>query len=145
MVPSPNVERRRALADAAIEILGRSGLHGLSHRAVDQRARTPPGTASNYFRSRDALLTAVAERVVELHRDDMAAAIMPVERGGPVEPEGLVERGGLVELIAGALHHSATVQRTRYLAIYELTLEAARQDPEAVRRLARAVVAGAMA
>jgi hypothetical protein len=40
---------------------------------------------------------------------------------GPVGP------GGLAELIGGALYAAAARHRTRYLAIYELTLEATRR------------------
>ncbi|GAA3819806.1 TetR/AcrR family transcriptional regulator [Sphaerisporangium flaviroseum] len=126
MPPPPNVRRRQALADAAIEVLGRSGIHGLSHRAVDERAGLPAGTASNYFRSRDALLRAAAERVVELHQADMREANGLA--GAPIDT------GGLIELIAGSLHYSATAHRARYLAIYELNLEATRR-PELRRAL----------
>jgi DNA-binding transcriptional regulator YbjK len=129
-VPPPqNLERRRALADAAIEVLGRAGIHGLSHRSVDERSGLPPGTASNYFRSRDALLQAAADRVIELHKQDMSAAT-----GGAPAPVG---RETLIELIALSLHYAATEQRTRYLAVYELTLEATRRPRlrEALARL----------
>ncbi|XRQ14574.1 TetR/AcrR family transcriptional regulator [Actinomadura welshii] len=119
MPPPQNLERRRVLADAAIEVLGRAGIHGLSHRAVDEGSGLPPGTASNYFRSRDALLQAAAQRVVELHRGEMAAAA-----GAAPAPAG---RDVLIEMIAVSLHASATRHRTRYLAIYELTLEATRR------------------
>jgi DNA-binding transcriptional regulator YbjK len=130
-VPPPqNLERRRALADAAIEVLGRAGIHGLSHRSVDERADLPPGTASNYFRSRDALLQAAADRVIELHKQDMTAAT-----GGTPTP---IDRETLIELIALSLHYAATEQRTRYLAVYELTLEATRRPRlrEALAQLA---------
>ncbi|MEU5993924.1 TetR family transcriptional regulator [Spirillospora sp. NPDC047418] len=119
MPPPQNLERRRALADAAIEVLGHAGIHGLSHRSVDERSGLPPGTASNYFRSRDALLQAAADRVIDLHKQDMTAAT-----GGTSTP---VDRETLIELIALSLHYSATEQRTRYLAVYELTLEATRR------------------
>jgi DNA-binding transcriptional regulator YbjK len=118
-VPPLNMERRRALADAAIEILGSAGVHALSHRALDERAGLPAGTASNYFRSREALLAAAAERVVELHLAEMAQADALVR--------GPIAREGLIELIAASLLYSATAQRTRYLAVYELTLEATRR------------------
>lgn len=118
-VPPQNQERRRALADAAIEILGHGGVHALSHRAVDEKTGLPPGTTSNYFRSREALLTAVVERVAEAHHAEMAAA------DGMVK--GPIDREGLIGLIGGSLMMSATTNRVRYLAVYELTLEAARR------------------
>jgi DNA-binding transcriptional regulator YbjK len=123
--PPPNQQRRQALADAAIEILGHSGLHGLSHRAVDEHADLPPGTTSNYFRSRDALLHAAAERVAELHHAEMQAANS--------QAGAAISHDQLIELIAINLRLCATERRTRYLAIYELSLEAARRP--ALRRV----------
>jgi DNA-binding transcriptional regulator YbjK len=119
MAPPRNQRRREALADAAIAILGTSGIHALSHRAVDERAGLPAGTAANYFATREDLLTATAERAFGLHIAAMEAADSPV--AGPVSP------GGLADLIGGALYEWATRQRTRYLALCELTLEATRR------------------
>src|ERR1700710_3231882 len=67
--PNP-AERRRDLCDAAIELLAADGAKGLSHLKVDRKAAVPDGTTSFYFRTRSALLRAVAERMVEL---DLAA------------------------------------------------------------------------
>ncbi|TWS19214.1 TetR/AcrR family transcriptional regulator [Tsukamurella asaccharolytica] len=57
--------RRQEVLDAAIEVLGTRGLRGLTHRAVDEVAAVPSGTASNHFRSRSALVKGVVERMVE--------------------------------------------------------------------------------
>ncbi|MYS86010.1 TetR/AcrR family transcriptional regulator [Embleya scabrispora] len=134
MAPPPNLERRRAIADGAIEVLAGSGVHGLSHRAVDEAVGLPAGTTSNYFRSRDALLTAAAERVVELHQADMAAA-----HGLVLGP---IDRDGLVALIGASLEFSATAHRARYLAVYELTLEATRRP--ALQQALDGIKAGAV-
>ncbi|MGW6500044.1 TetR/AcrR family transcriptional regulator [Nonomuraea angiospora] len=112
-MPPTNPARRQALTDAAIELLASSGAHGLTHRAVEKAADLPPGTASNYFRSREALLVAAAERIVELHHADTDRA---VERPA-----------ALVDLLAESLLTAATTLRHRYLAIFELRLEAARR------------------
>ncbi|KAB1660309.1 TetR family transcriptional regulator [Pseudoclavibacter chungangensis] len=58
-----NEARRNALADAGIVVLAREGSRGLTHRAIDQEAGVPVGTASNYFRSRDALVSGLADRI----------------------------------------------------------------------------------
>jgi DNA-binding transcriptional regulator YbjK len=63
----PNPERRAQILDAAIDILVDDGIGGLTHRQVDDRARVPAGTTSNYFRRRRALLEATAARTVDLH------------------------------------------------------------------------------
>ena len=67
-----NPERRRALTDAGLRVLAVSGARGLTHRAVDTEAGVPVGTASNYFRSRDALLGALGERIMERFAPDPA-------------------------------------------------------------------------
>lgn len=86
--------RVRAL-DAAIELLGTSGLRALTHARVDHRAGLPKGSSSNYFRTRAALLSAVADRIV-------AREIPPVESAAPATADELVELlGGLVEHVSG--------------------------------------------
>jgi len=60
-----NSTRRSALADAGIAVLAREGSRGLTHRAVDEEAGVPTGTTSNYFRSRDALVAGLFERIGE--------------------------------------------------------------------------------
>ncbi|MEY9863998.1 DNA-binding transcriptional regulator YbjK [Catenulispora sp. GAS73] len=133
MAPPPNLARRRALTDGALRVLAASGMHGFSHRAVDAAAELPAGTAANYFGSRDALLGAAAERVLELHEEDMAAAHGLLT--------GPVDREGLIGLLAMSLEMSVKLHRERYLAVYELTLEATRRPAlretfEAIREAA---------
>ncbi|MFI9574731.1 TetR/AcrR family transcriptional regulator [Microbispora rosea] len=112
-MPPTNPARRRALTDAAIDLLASSGVHGLTHRAVEKAADLPPGTASNYFRTREALLVATAERIIELHHADTDQAVK--------------RPATLVDLLTESLLTAATTLRTRYLAIFELQLEAARR------------------
>ncbi|GAB1818400.1 TetR/AcrR family transcriptional regulator [Herbidospora sp. RD11066] len=115
-MPPTNPDRRRALTDAAIALLASSGVHGLTHRSAERAAGLPTGTASNYFRNREALLVAAAERVVELHLEDMDLAA--ARQVG--EPD-------LIALLTESLFDAATVLRGRYLAIFELRLEAVRR------------------
>src|SRR5690625_7552274 len=68
--------RDRAL-DAAIELAGTKGLKALTHRRVDERAQLPPGSTSNYFRTRDALFSAVAEAILEREVAGMGATFAP--------------------------------------------------------------------
>lgn len=60
-----NDSRRRMIADAGLTVLAREGSRGLTHRAVDTAAQVPTGTTSNYFRSRDALIEGLVERIGE--------------------------------------------------------------------------------
>ncbi|GAA0404479.1 TetR family transcriptional regulator [Acrocarpospora corrugata] len=112
-MPPTNPARRQALTDAAIELLASSGAHGLTHRTVEQKAGLPQGTASNYFRSREALLVAAAERIAELtHADTDRATDQPA---------------ALADLLTESLLTAATTLRARYLAIFELQLESSRR------------------
>ena len=120
-MPQPrNEERRRALADAAIAILAGQGSHHLTHRTVDRRAGVPAGTTANYFPQRDDLLDAAARRIVELSVTDMTTAAAPTQTGPTSRPD-------LAGLLGDSLFAAATVLRERYLAIYELLLEATRR------------------
>ena len=56
-------QRPTDLAEAALRVLAREGRHGLTHRAVDDEAGVPAGTAATCFRDGPALLGAVAERI----------------------------------------------------------------------------------
>jgi len=124
-MPPPNPHRRRALADAAVSLLADRGAHGLTHRSVEALAEVPAGTASNYFRSREALLIAAAERIVELHLADMEAATA-TEREPSGRPRWAEDAEAFADLLADSLWTAATVLRERYLAVFELQLEARR-------------------
>jgi AcrR family transcriptional regulator len=137
-VPHANPERRQALADAAIALLASAGAHGLTHRAAENAAGLPSGTASNYFRSRAALFVAAAERITELHyadtnqaaqeyQDALAAGNGQPSASPPASPAEVA-----AELIAGGLAAAVTLQRERHLAVLELLLEARRRPELAV-------------
>ncbi|MGW0811916.1 TetR/AcrR family transcriptional regulator [Streptomyces viridiviolaceus] len=66
-------DRRTLLADAAIDVLAAAGIRGLTHRAVDRAANLPPGTTSAYYRTRQALLTALVRRLVALDQAELQA------------------------------------------------------------------------
>lgn len=140
-MPPANLRRRRALADAAISLLAEEGAHGLTHRAVEARAGVPAGTATNYARNREALLVAAAERVLELHFADMAAATAADQAEGTADGTGPAPRRTtsaheLAEILADSLWTAATELRDRYLAVFELQLEA-RRRPALAAVLAR--------
>ncbi|MFI2363568.1 TetR/AcrR family transcriptional regulator [Promicromonospora sp. NPDC019610] len=132
-MPRSNPARRRDLTDAAISLLAADGVHGLTHRSAERAAGLPSGTASNYFRNREELLVAAAERIVELHLSDMDRADAAALRQAPG-----AAAPGMVELLAASLETAASAQRDRYLAIFELTLEARRRPAlrDALARLA---------
>jgi DNA-binding transcriptional regulator YbjK len=117
-VSTQRSRRAARIGDAAIAILAGQGMHGLTHRAVDRAAGLPPGTTSNYARTRAALVELALRRMTELE----AADIEPLMAAGP--PADL---DGFADLAARIIHHSVTAARTRMLARYELAMEAARR------------------
>jgi DNA-binding transcriptional regulator YbjK len=117
--PNP-AERRRDLCDAAIQLLADDGAKGLSHLKVDRKADVPDGTSSFYFRTRSALLRAVAERLVELDLDDLQSVADDTDgRGNNPSPSRLSQV---------VIRSSTEPQLSRTKARYELTMQAAR-DP----------------
>lgn len=65
-----NPQRRAHVSDAALDLLAESGSRGVTHRAVDARARVPIGTCANYFPRRADLMVGIAERVFDVLRPD---------------------------------------------------------------------------
>ena len=143
------MSRRDLIADAAISTLARDGMRGLTHRAVDRTAGLPEGSASYYFRTRQALLQATVERLAELTTTDMLASAALVDSAAvppPLAPE-LTDFGALAAALVGSW---LAAGRERQLARYELSLEATRR-PELRQTLVttgaaiRAVIAGRFA
>ncbi|WP_017586376.1 TetR/AcrR family transcriptional regulator [Nocardiopsis ganjiahuensis] len=134
-MPPANLQRRRALADAAIALLAEQGTHGLTHRAVEARAGVPAGTATNYFRNREKLLITAAERIAEVHLAEAAEATAAVAASSPLPdpdttpPQERAEATvrTMVDLLTESLWTEVTTLRERYLAIFELQLEARRR------------------
>ena len=137
------------MADAAIAVLADHGGRGLTHRAVDQAAGLPPGTTSNYARTREALLTLALTRVAELDATEGAAGLYGSGisgrgvsgagvSGGGVSGGGMhgsgaagsgMAGGELAEGLARMLHGMITDDgtRRRVRARFELALEATRR------------------
>lgn len=104
--------RERAL-DAAVQLLGGQGLRSLTHRRVDDAAGLPHGSTSNYFRTREALLRGVIDRLVQQDQQQWeqfrGAAAATVE--------------DLVEAIVAVIDAATGADRTRTVARYTLFME----------------------
>jgi DNA-binding transcriptional regulator YbjK len=120
----PAATRRRAL-DAAVELLGADGMRALTHARVDARAGLPPGSTSNWFRTRRALLAGVVDWIAERERDDLGPAMSMTEG-----VDGLVE--GLCAIAELQVEPYAARTRARYALFLELA-----GDPELGDRLRR--------
>jgi AcrR family transcriptional regulator len=117
--------RRERLLDAAVELLGGQGVRAVTHRAVDEAAGLPAGSASNLFRTRDALFDGMVDRIVDRERavwDELAAQHPPTS---PAE---------LARTVARTVRAQTTTHRTLTLARYAMLVEAARR-PELRPRL----------
>ncbi|HEU5160742.1 MAG TPA: TetR family transcriptional regulator [Streptosporangiaceae bacterium] len=139
--------RRDTLLDAAVELLGEGGFDAVSHRAVADRARLPLAATTYYFRSRDDLIAAAFELMVDrdlavtrerftarIRRLGAAAGDRPAPAGGAAAPR--MSARAAAEALAAALLPRDETERLRHLALWELYLRAGR-DP-ALRPLARA-------
>ena len=136
--------RTRQVGDAAIAVLADQGARGLTHRAVDRAAGLPPGTTSNYARTREALLTLALARIAELDAEEGAARLYENGISGPgISGSGMSGSGmsgsamsgsamsgsELGEGLARMLHRMVTdpEARRRARARFELALEAIRR------------------
>ena len=107
--------RREVLLDAAITVLGERGIHALTHRAVDTEAGLPAGSASNLFRTRDALLDGVMDRFIVREQalwEELALRMYPTT---PHE---------LAVVLVAAARIATGPQRTLTLARYAILVEA---------------------
>ena len=114
----PAATRERAL-EAAVQVLGADGVRALTHARVDERAGLPPGSTSNWFRTRRALLGGIVDWIAERERADLEPAAMPNIAGVDELIEGLC---AMAELQTGPF---ATRTRARYALFLELA-----DDPE---------------
>jgi DNA-binding transcriptional regulator YbjK len=113
-----NDERRLTLADAGIRVLAEEGARGLTHRAVDAAAGTPRGTASNYFPTRDDLISALVGRIEERLTPDPSAPGVPAGRAP--------DRALFAEYLRDVVRR-LSADPSVALALFELRLEASRR------------------
>ncbi|HEY2281571.1 MAG TPA: TetR family transcriptional regulator [Streptosporangiaceae bacterium] len=108
--------RPELLLDAAIAVLGCAGIRQLTHRAVDAAAGLPPGSTSNYFATRDALIEGIADRFTTQERsgwETIAAYVQPKSA-----PE-------LASALSTFARRATGPERALTVARYSLFLEAA--------------------
>ncbi|WBC15288.1 TetR family transcriptional regulator [Micromonospora sp. WMMA1998] len=109
-------DRRQLLLDAAIRVLGTRGPRQLTHRAVDAEAGLPEGSASNRFRTREALVAGVFERLVEVETQTW-------QRLAADLPPGDVD--GFARVLGRLIRRFTDEERVVTLARYALFVEAA--------------------
>ena len=107
--------RERAL-DAAVTLAGTEGVRALTHGRIDAAAGLPPGSTSNHFRTRAALIAGVVEWIREKDQADAGAVEIR-------SPEQLI--GALTAMIAIQSGPLAVRTRARYALFLEADDEAA--------------------
>jgi len=108
--------RRDQILDAAITVIGSSGVRGLTHRAVDAAAGLPNGSTSNYFRTSEALFDAVVERFALRERQNWEEIALAMS---PTTP------GELVTAFSTFVRESVAKQSALTLTRYAVLVEAA--------------------
>lgn len=106
-------DRRTLLLDAALELVGTQGMRGLTHRAVDAAAGLPPGSTSNYFRTREALIFGIVERFIVREREMATGPRHEVD----ATPDGLAAAWG--RFVDRALGPDRAVTLARYAILVE--------------------------
>jgi DNA-binding transcriptional regulator YbjK len=121
---APPADRRTALLEATLQLVGEGGLSAVTHRAVERAAGLPHGSTTYYFKTKQQLLEAAVERLLEVDRARADEVVHAISRT-------LASREPLAQLdldaIAAAIVAWLEQDRTYQLARYELFVESARR------------------
>ncbi len=71
------MDRRDAIATAAVELVAEGGSHALTHRRIDRRLGLPEGSTSNHAHTRRDLIRLVIDRVADVANLRPAAQSLP--------------------------------------------------------------------
>ncbi|MCP2166801.1 TetR/AcrR family transcriptional regulator [Goodfellowiella coeruleoviolacea] len=107
--------RQDQALDAAIRVLGTRGSRQLTHRAVDAEAGLPLGSTSNYFRTREALVAGVLDRISQQEHNTWHRLAQELTE---------VDLEGFTQAVGRLLHRLAGPQRTLTLARQAIFVEA---------------------
>jgi AcrR family transcriptional regulator len=114
-------ETRRAMLDAAIDIVAEDGVGALTFRTLEQRAEAAHGSVRYHFKTRRLLLADVLRHLAT--EDDRALR----ELLAGTDLAAYTDRHSVGELVAAILAEFVGASRRRTLARYELFLYAARR------------------
>ncbi|MEV6137154.1 TetR family transcriptional regulator [Nocardia sp. NPDC051990] len=123
-------DRRAALVDAAIDVIATQGIRALTHRALDTALDLPGGSASYYFRTKRALIEAIADRIITRSRDDFTAA--------ELVPSVSIDPEATAQAIASWLDRLLVDRRNHLIVRHALIIDPL-CDPELHRRLAHSL------
>jgi DNA-binding transcriptional regulator YbjK len=121
-------ERRDALLEATLKVIGEGGIDTVTHRNVAQAAHLPLASTTYWFASKDELLEEAFRYAAKRDIESLESRLAPARAlSDPVAAISIV-------LLAPEDHHQ-TIGRFRAIAAYALWLEAARRPR--LRRIAR--------
>ncbi|MDQ0990208.1 TetR/AcrR family transcriptional regulator [Streptomyces sp. V3I7] len=129
-------ERRQRIIDAAIRVVGRKGIAGLSHRSVAAEANVPLGSTTYHFATLDDLMVAALRQANEGFAQELATSGVLDEEEGDLA-------AGLARLLGdwlGADRTGVELEYELYLAALRrpaLRPVAAEWTEETTQRLAR--------
>ncbi len=120
-----------------LRLVADGGLQAVTHRAVERAAGVPHGSVTYHFGSRDDLVFAMVDRLVE----DCERAVAEIARGVTMALARSPRGGDWLDpdRVAGALAAWIDEDRQRHLARLELELAAAR-DPRLRTRMTDAAL-----
>jgi len=107
------VGTRERVLRAAVRILGTEGVRALTHARIDAVAEVPPGSCSNYFRTRRALLAGIAEQMAS----DELAAFDDVDDRPPSRDELVEQLTRIVELQTGPARVATLARQRLFLEV----------------------------
>jgi AcrR family transcriptional regulator len=120
-----------ALIAATVQIIEERGAEHVSVREASKRAGVSPGAPFRHFRSKTALLTAVAEQAMDRLTEAVAKAQSEVHGADPVVAFEAIGQGYLEWAIANPTHFQIISSRT--LIDFDAS-DSLRDQNEAIRR-----------
>ncbi|MFE3546939.1 TetR/AcrR family transcriptional regulator [Nocardia sp. NPDC059177] len=119
-----STDRRNQLVTGAIDLIATRGIRALTHRALDTALELPPGSTSYYFRTRHALIAAVADGITARSRADFAT-LHDITQSGESAGQRTVrpDPAEIAHGIAGWLARPLTHRRNELIARHALLIE----------------------
>ena len=114
-------ERERPLMEATLRIIGRSGIDGVTHRAVAAEAGLSVGAVTHHFATRDALVDAALRFALAREVGRLRGLALSLQ-GKAFDLEAWIEQ------LTGWYAQELKAQAEVHIACYEAFLAAAREE-----------------
>ena len=117
------VAKRRAILQAATELLYSEGLRGVTHRNVAAQAGVPVGSIGYYYSNRERLLATCFQDIAERRRELLDRELSGGVSSDPAQLAELIVRviaGGEIDYVAGLVTATVDVQHESSELVSEL-------------------------